>query len=135
MTSIATIAKIQNAAFTVLSAALAAVYSADRYVAAKVENAAAKAVAKTDALVLKADQRVSDAEDALVEARAAHSEAQHALRAKYNEDKLTLDKFHDAIFNDKTRAISAAEAASIVAVAHRDTVCIECEQDLGVYFD
>ncbi len=135
MTSIATLAKIQNAAFTVLGAAASAVYSAKLFIVAKVEDAAYKAVLKTDAAVLKADQRVSDAEDALVEARAAHTEARQALRAKYDLDKLALDKFHDAIFEAKTRAIYAAEYAESLAVAHRDRVCDECEQKLGVYFD
>lgn len=135
MTYIDTLAKIKGAANTVLAAVAAAALAASRCISDKVEDAAYKAVLKTDEAVLKADQRVSDAEDALVEARAAHTEAHHALRAKYNADKLALDKFHDAILEAKTRAIYAAEYAKSLAVAHRDHVCDECEQKLGVYFD
>ena len=135
MTYIATLAKIKGAANTVLSAVAAAALAAERCISAKVEDAAYNAVLKTDAAVLKAEDRVSDAEDALVEARAAHTEARQALRAKYEADKLALDKFHDAIFEAKTRAIYAAEYAESLAVAHHYHVCAECEQKLGVYFD
>lgn len=135
MTYIATLAKIKGASNTFLGAVAAAALAAERCISAKVEDAAYKAVLKTDAAVLKADQRVSDAEDALVEARAAHTEAQQALRAKYDSDKRALDKFHDTIFEAKARAIYAAEYAEALAVAHRDHVCTECEQKLCVYFD